>query len=154
MNLNEHARHLGGLLANLQSLELLIRVYLSKQPGARSIGPVGTDIFSHPVGTIVPESDMTSYDSLTQLITKFNLSMEQQGKPIIDTSLIALRDALAHGRISADLADENLRLVKYDKPINGNVRVSFNAQMTEHWFSSNKVRVLEAMALVHAEMQP
>ena len=155
MTLDEHARHLGGLFANLQSLEFLLRVFLSRLPGARPMGvPHGTDIYSFPVGSELPDNDMTSYDSLTQLLAKFNREMKLRGAPEIDDGLIDLRDALAHGRVSAAVGDENLRLLKFDKPIDGKVRITFNEVMTEEWFTGQKARVLAAIKQVYQQIEP
>ena len=131
MTIDEHTKYLGKLLANLQSLEFLLRAFLNRLPGARPIGlPYGTDIYSSPVGSELPENDITSYDSLSELLTKVNEEMKRRGAPGIDKKLVDLRDALADGRVSAALPDENMRLLKFDKPQNGKVRVVFNEVMT------------------------
>jgi hypothetical protein len=132
MTLDDHARGLGGLLGNFHSLEFVLRVFLNRLPGARPMGvPPGTDIYLSPVGTELPENDMTSYDSLGQLFAKFNAEMVKRGKAQLDMRLVELRDALAHGRVSAAMPDDTLRLIKFDKPRNGRVRVTFNELMTE-----------------------
>ncbi|HMK52750.1 MAG TPA: hypothetical protein VK551_09625 [Thermodesulfobacteriota bacterium] len=116
--------------------------------------PHGTDIYSFPVGSELPDNDMTSYDSLTQLLAKFNREMKLRGAPEIDDGLIDLRDALAHGRVSAAVGDENLRLLKFDKPIDGKVRITFNEVMTEEWFTGQKARVLAAIKQVYQQIEP
>lgn len=155
MNLDEHALHLGGLLGNFQSLEFLLRATLSKLPGARPrVIPVGQDIYLSPVGAQLPESDMTSYDSLGQLITKFNATAATQGKASIDETLVVIRDALAHGRVSAAATDQPLRLLKFDRPQNGTVRVTFNEALSEDWFVTQKRRVYEAIDVVRTHAEP
>lgn len=152
MDLNEHATHLGGLLANLQSLEYALRVFLQGQVDARPLGiPHGTDIHTYPVGTELPESELTSYDSLDKLITKFNLKMKERGLPLIDATIVALRDALAHGRITSLVAPEQLRLIKFGRPKNSKVRVDFNEAMSDDWFSEQKKRTDEALQYVAKE---
>src|SRR4051812_48307320 len=124
MTLKEHAHHLGGLVANLQSLEFLLRAFLSKLPSARPMGlPHGTDLYSFPVGATVPENDLTSFDSLGQLIDKYNEEAKRSGNALLDGSLVELRDALAHGRVSAKPPSDDLRLLKFSKPISGCVTV-------------------------------
>lgn len=146
MGLDEHARHLGGLIGNLQSLEFLLRIALSKLPGARGRGVLsGQDFYLSPVDSFLPENDLTSYDSLGELISKFNKEMDKQGKLKIDESLVAIRDALAHGRVSASAPDETLRLLKFDKPQDGRVRVVFNEELSEAWFMRHKNRVRDAI---------
>ena len=130
MTLDEHARHLGGLLGNFQSLEFILRAFLQTLPNARPIGvPHGTDLYSFPVGADLPENELTSYDSLGQLIDKFNAEMKKRGLAIIDKSLIDVRDALAHGRVSASSVTDTLRLLKFSKPADGRVRVTFNRNL-------------------------
>ena len=48
MTLDEHARHLGGLLGNLQSLEFALRVFLDNLPEAENRGLKG--VYEAPVG--------------------------------------------------------------------------------------------------------
>jgi hypothetical protein len=154
MKLEEHAQQLGGLVANFQSLEFAVRVFLTRQPGARAIGfPDGTDIYVSPVGTVLPESDLTSYDSLGDLVAKFNTVAAAGGTKQIDADLVNLRDALAHGRVSAPLADEHLRLLKFERPKDGAVKVSFNEVMTMDWFKNAKARVIEAIDTVRVSLE-
>jgi hypothetical protein len=89
-------------MGNLLSLEFLLRVFLQSLPTARPIGiPYGTDLYSYPVGTEVPESELTSYDTLGKLIDKYNRQVKARGYEEIDRTLIEIRDALAHGRVSS-----------------------------------------------------
>ena len=149
MTLDEHARQLGGLVGNFQSLEFVLRAFLQELPTARPIGiPRGTDIYSFPVGTELPENEMTSYESLDQLIYRFNSEMKKRGLPEIDRTLVEVRDALAHGRVSAASMNDNLRLLKFDRPVNGRVRVTFNEQLNESWFITQRKRVYEAIQSV------
>jgi len=155
MTLDEHARHLGRLLSNLQSLEFLLRAFLSQLPGARPFGlPDGTDIYSFPVGARVPENDLTSYDSLTQLLEKFNSAMRAHGKAEIGGSLIELRDALAHGRVSAAEENENWRLLKFSKAKGGSVQITFSEVMTEAWFNGQNMELVDAVRYVHSQLEP
>jgi hypothetical protein len=154
MTLEEHATHLGGLISNFQSLEFLLRAFLQKSPSASPLGiPHGVDIYSSPVGTDLPENELTNYDSLGQLIDKYNGKVEKLGLAPIDKTLVEIRDALAHGRVSAALADDTLRLVKFSKPANGRVRITFNAVLSSDWFTAQKKRVFEAMQSVHRNVR-
>lgn len=155
MTLDDHARGLGGLLANFHSLEFVLRIFLNRLPGARPMGVLyGTDIYLSPVGTELPENDITSYDSLGQLFAKFNAEMVKRGKAQLDLTLVDLRDALAHGRVSAAVPDDTLRLIKFDKPQDGKVRVTFNELTTEQWFTAQKARVIAALKLAHGQVEP
>ncbi len=149
MNPDQHAVHLGGLVGNFQSLEFALRAFLQGLPTARPIGiPQGTDIYSFLVGTELPENELTSYDSLGELIKKFNAEMERRDLSKIDPALVDVRDALAHGRVSARTPNDNLRLLKFDKAKNGKVRVVFNQKLTEEWFLRQKTRIYEAIQFV------
>lgn len=140
-------------MANLQSLEFILRAFLQSLPSARPLGiPYATDIYASPVGTKLPESEMTSYEALGALIRRFNTEMEKRSLSTIDPSLVHLRDALAHGRVSSSSPDGSLRLLKFSSPDNGYVRVVFNEQMTEAWFRQQIKRVHEAVLTVHAVM--
>lgn len=154
--LEEYAFNLGKLVCNLQSLEHLLRLYLAKRAGARpSVVAYGVDIYELPVGTELDVSDLTSYDTLGELIEQFNADMVRQGKREIDVDLIGLRDALAHGRVSAGAKGTTLRLVKFDRPDRkGKVRVVFRELMTTGWLSAQTRRVYEAMQQVSGEIPP
>ena len=115
----------------------------------RPIGvPPGTDIYSFPVGAELPENELTSYDSLGLLITKYNTEMEKRGLPKIDSTLLEIRDAVAHGRISGSSKQGPLRLLKFSKPQNGRVRVTFNEELTEAWFKTQTKRIFAALETV------
>lgn len=153
MTLDEHCNLLGKLVGHFQSLEFILRGFLQKLPSARPIGiPYGTDIYSFSVGTELPESEITSYDSLSTLIGKFNSEMKKQGLSTIDATIEEVRNALAHGRVSSSTPDDNMRLLKFDKPKNGHVRVVFNQQMDEAWFNAQIKCVQQAILAVYAVM--
>jgi hypothetical protein len=66
---------------------------------------------------------------------------------------VALRDALAHGRVSSAAENEQMRLVKFSRPLPPTfkeVEVTYNAVMTTEWFSEQRRLVFDAMKLVLA----
>lgn len=148
LNNQQHALHLGGLIGNLQSLEIFIRLTLAQHAGPAAKDTYGDDFRNAPVGTLVPVSDLSSYASLRELINAFNSSFSPTHP--LDLSLVALRDALAHGRVFAGPSEEEFRLVKFGRPMNGatEVAVEYSAVMTEAWFIDNKAKVRAAMATV------
>jgi hypothetical protein len=149
-DVERHALDIGRLIVNLHSLEFLLRVFLSKQPDARPWHlSDGREIYSSPVGSTLPVNDLTSYDSLMVLIQKFNKIVEADGKEVLDLTLVDLRDALAHGRVSKGTADQHLRLLKFDRPMNNQVRVSFNQVMSPEWFKEQRARVIDAVRHVY-----
>jgi hypothetical protein len=102
-----------------------------------------------PLERNLPENELTNYNSLRQLIDKYNGTVGKLGLPPIDETLAEIRDALAHGRVSAALADDTLRLLKFSKPANGRVRITFSALLSSDWFTAQKKRVFEAMQSVY-----
>ncbi len=155
MALDEHANNLGGLLGNFQSLEFVLRNYLQTLPTAPPFGvEYGVDIYSFPVGAELPLNEFTSFDSLGQLINRFNHEMNQQGLQELDTTIVEIRDALAHGRVSASCPKDHLRLLKFSKPRNGKVTVTFNTEMSDDWFKEQKKRVYEALQYVYEKIKP
>lgn len=150
-NISSHVISLGKLMCNFQSLEFMLRGFLHRLPNAPALGlPSGTDIYTKPVGTQLPVNDITSYESLGQLISRYNRETVKLacGK-VIDITLVNLRDALAHGRTSMEASGDIIRLLKFDKPQHGKVRIAFNEEMNRSWFERNNKRVYDAMMEVH-----
>ncbi|MER0216099.1 MAG: hypothetical protein DU481_07890 [Nitrosomonas sp.] len=149
MTPDDHVKLLGKLIANFQSFELMLRFFLQRLPTARPIGiPCGIDIYSFQVGEDLPENELTSYDSLGELIKKYNKEVSKHDLEQIDETLVYVRDALAHGRISANDINDTLRLLKFSRPKEGRVTVLFNEEMTETWFENQRQRVFIATKLV------
>lgn len=155
MDKQEHACHLGGLIGNLQSLEIAIRLALAQRPGSVAKDTYGDDFRNAPVGTRIPLSDLSSYASLGKLIKSFNNVFAPT--PPLDSALVDLRDALAHGRVFAGPSEneEEFRIVKFAKPDKGatEVTVIYSAVMNEAWFEENKARVRAALKTVMAVLQ-
>ncbi|WP_090439176.1 hypothetical protein [Duganella sp. CF458] len=150
MTNDNHALNLGKLIVNLHSLELTLRLFLHSRPNARPTGlAYGVNIYAQPVGTALSESDITSYASLRKLINDVNVELTRRGiADQVDPDLNELRDALAHGRVSANIDEDTMRLIKFTRPVNGSVEVSFNTLMSDEWFSEQRRRVYEAMQIV------
>jgi hypothetical protein len=151
MTIDEHSKHLGGLLADFHSLEFCLRIFLHHLPHARPLGvPYGTDIYSLPVGTDLPENDLTSYETLGVLIERYNREVLAHGAgEQVDQTLVSVRDALAHGRVSTKDENQPMRLLKFDRPRQGRVRIAFNEEMNEAWFKKQKKRVVDEINRVH-----
>lgn len=148
-----YTQQLGSLVGNFHSLELVLRLYLQQLASARPIGlPHGTNIYEFPVGTQLPLSEMTSYDSLGVLIDRFNREMIELSRQKLDVKLVEIRDALAHGRVSASSRHGHLRLLKFDKPRGGNVRVAFNQELSAAWLEEQTGRVYTAIQAVAAQI--
>jgi hypothetical protein len=151
MTVDEHCKQLGGLLGNLQSLECCLRIFLHHLPDARPLGvPFGTDIYTLPVGSDLPENELTSYESLGELIARYNREvLAHRAREQIDPALVIVRDALAHGRVSTNEENQPMRLLKFDRPRAGRVRITFNEEMTMDWFKKQKQKVLLGLKRVH-----
>lgn len=156
MALDTHVQGLGKLLGNFHSLEFTLRLYLYKLPSAPSSGVLyGTDIYSFPVGTELNECAITNYDSLGDLIDKYNKEMKARGVAALDQEIVEIRNALAHGRVSAKNMDKPLRLLKFSKPNkSGRVCITFNEELSEVWFTTQIERVANAIQSVRQQLAP
>jgi hypothetical protein len=130
-DLYRHAANLGMVMVNLQSLEFVLRMFLLEVEGNQS----GINYHQLSVGDQIIENAFSNWDTLGELVAKYN----DRIKPVdcslcIDDSVIELRDALAHGRVSAPETSLPLRLLKFTKPRDGQVEVSFADLMDETWF--------------------
>lgn len=154
MGLHEHAYELGSLLANFHSLEFILRGFLYNIYGGELGVPFGEDIYTVTIGHSLPENAFTNYDSLRELIAKYNSVAREHSQPQIDPTLVEIRDALAHGRVSAAETSDDLRLLKFSKPRRGFVEVTFNAPLSHDWFLEQRRRVREALLTVIAVTGP
>jgi hypothetical protein len=151
MTIDDHAKKLGCLFCNFQSLELCLRAFLHNLPSTTPSGvEYGTCMYSLPVGSELNESPFTNYDTLATLIEKYNAEVGSGSFAPIDRTLVEVRDALAHGRVSAPMVCGTLRLIKFTKPKDGRVKIAFSAAMTESWFTHQIERVSQAIKEVNS----
>jgi hypothetical protein len=133
-------RLMGTLIVNLQSLEFALRGFLynceigwANKSGADFLGNIEE-------GQQLEENAFTNYDTLAKLIEKYNSSIRSRDPSLeVDSNIVRIRDALAHGRIASDSPDpsEPNKLVKYDRPKDGYVRVTDCCTLTKEWFDQN-----------------
>jgi hypothetical protein len=144
LNLEEYATRLGRLAGNLQSLEFVLRAYLYAQQSPPHIPfPAGRSLESFAVGDMVEENALTDYSTLGSLIERYNsLVRATHAHLCVDSSIVDIRDALAHGRISAADPSPQPLLLKFDRPANGFARVSFVQTLTAAWFQEQTVRIM------------
>lgn len=127
----DYACQLGRVIANLHALEFVLRAFLYESVGPQDPG-IRFDLLSQ--GDEVPENPLTNYDSLGTVIGKVNQRLEQLGRAErIDSSLVDVRDAFAHGRMVAALREGPVKLVKFGKPLAGRVRVTASVDLTPAW---------------------
>lgn len=132
----DHATQLGKLIGNFQSLETVLRVFLDKMSASTSPRlPQGKTYFGLRAGEEVPVNAFTNFDTLGQLVEKYNAVVRAKDSSLlVDAGVVAVRDLLAHGRIAADSPDETrLTVIKFDRPLNATVRVTDSAMMTNQW---------------------
>ena len=138
-----HSRALGKLIANLLSLEFIIRAFLFESDRLRTGEvPQGGSLAGLQVGASVPEDPMTSYKSLGPLVEMYNAHVVAVDSALrVDAGLKDLRDALAHGRVFGVSPLGPLHLVKFGRPSCGRVRVTHAFVMTGEWFRGQIKRV-------------
>jgi hypothetical protein len=149
--LDKHGLNLGKLVGNFQSLEFALRAFLINDEIAQK-GPLSksaTDMHEMNEGDIVPENAFTNYDTLAKLIEKYNGNPKILSAGLtIDETLVDIRDAIAHGRVSAATPSSSLKLLKFNKPKNNQVKVTFSVLMTREWFAEQLRRVYDAVLKV------
>jgi len=140
-----HACNIGKLMGNLHSFECLLRIFLTKHNKQTEDG------FDAKIGTFVAITHLTSYDSLKELILKFNAIVKDKFPELeLLSGVVHIRDAIAHGRFFTSHPSKPMQLFKYSKPQKGdrNVEVKFAVIMTPEWFVTELSAVLQEMAKV------
>lgn len=147
---------LGRLVQNLLRLEVCIRAFLARDQGGATSGNWVFADFDAQVGASVPLSAYTDYDTLGQLIDRYNTIACANGTKQLPPGIVELRDALAHGRLVRFERGEGpserlpLSLVKYSKPLKGaqTVTVTYRQELTEAWFSAQRDLQTDALGIV------
>lgn len=155
MDVSEHARNIGGLICNLQSIEFEIRCLLAwaHYPEASGI-PAGYKLADLREGSEFQAGAFTDYDSLGKLVGKFNSLAKEKRIRQLDTALVTLRDALAHGRCAADPGDPHFRLIKFSRADrNGRVTVTYNQVLEPQWYDRQRRLLSDAMWVLDGARQ-
>ena len=147
---DSHVSNLGKLVVNLQALEFALRAFLVNEEIARGASfSQSKDLYQMNEGEVVPENAFTSYDHLGDLINKYNNNAKVVSAGLaIEHNLVRIRDAIAHGRVSSDTPSGCLRLLKFGKPKNKKVKVTFSVMMTKEWFGEQIKKVYSAVLTV------
>ncbi|MBB5519471.1 hypothetical protein [Amphiplicatus metriothermophilus] len=111
----EHPKQLGKLVGNLHAIESMARIYLAKQQSATRL-----DIKNIKKGDEVEITPFSDKNSLKKALEDYNNKCEKAGIcccKVKVKEIVALRDALAHGRVFgiAPLQNTPLRLIKFEK---------------------------------------
>ena len=68
----DHFERLGRLVANMQSLELALRVFLHNDEIVKGLPPPSIIYSEMKAGDVVKNDAFTNWDTLKQLISKYN----------------------------------------------------------------------------------
>ncbi len=137
MKQDQHPLNLGKLLVNFQSLEFALRAFLLKiEEMSGSQFTKFKDLHKLSEGDEVPKNAFTNYDSLKQLIKKYNDNPKIRAAGLcIDKKLVDIRDAIAHGRVSALVPSPPFKLLIFRKPNNNRTKVKFSILLTQEWYN-------------------
>lgn len=140
MTFEEHAYNLGSVVANLQSFEFGLRLFLCVAHNE----PIKIPSRGQITG---PETYLTNYDSLSELIKKYNdIASSKFPHLTLDSSVVEIRDALAHGRTLSPASDPPVRIFKFDRPRNGIVNVVYDQMMDRQWRDQSLKVILEQIS--------
>jgi hypothetical protein len=144
MDHDDHAKGVGKIVSNLESLEFLIRIYLSSANNHKIEFPT-------PDTKELPETYITNYMSLDDLTEEYNESLtpaEQIHR--VDIEVVKIRDALAHGRIFSNTESFPITLYKFSKPKDGKAAVEFAETLTTDWLKQKNEMIRTQMNKVIA----
>ena len=123
------------LISYFHTLEFILRAVLKNSEN----GKLNINYASLKRGQILPEDSMTNYDSLGDLIRKYNKLVPENLR--IAKEIVEIRDALAHGRVFSDSQSLPMRLFKFSKPMDGMVTVTFAVTLNRKWFKETTHQV-------------
>jgi len=134
MDSNAHHLKLGTLVANLHSLETLLRVFLAEHN--KECEPV-VNFDSLAVGHCVRVNSLTNYDTLGKLVDKYNEAVKSKcSEDALGSTVVHLRDMIAHGRVLGRSPSLPYTLYKFGHPADDRVLVVASETMDECWFKA------------------
>ena len=139
--LDFHVIGLGKLLANLISLETILRSFLENRfREANGITGQTYNLDKLSEGDSVPIDPFTDYRQLIDLIKDYNSTVVSEDPSlVVDESVVEIRHAIAHGRALSDIEALPLTLYKFGSPDkkSGTVKVTHCVRLTEEWFNNS-----------------
>jgi hypothetical protein len=125
---DQHNVQIGRLVGNLGSLEFALRLFLAEAAGQEVALPKSGE-------ATVRLSYVTNWDSLGDLVRKYDQSLSaDEGKAFrVDDEAVALRDAIAHGRVLSATPDPPLTLYRFGKPKDNMVPVEWCTVLDAAW---------------------
>ena len=141
--LEDYARRVGLFWVQFNSLELLLRLYLSKAAGDPEGG------LGYAEGDSCAVTHLTNYDGFPKLAAKFNAHVGKTDA-LGFARIERVRDALAHGRAVGAAPRLPLTMTKFSKPFGSppRVRVEFKQELSVEFLDEIARDVSRAVALV------
>ena len=138
---------IGKIIGNLHSLELLLRLFLSKTNGESLQNP-------QFVNETLPVTHLTNYSSLRVLINEYNsILIDTERCFVVDLSVVTIRDAIAHGRLTSLNKEFPLTLWKFSKPLKSNkntVNVELMEVISTVWLDNKRQLILDQINIIDA----
>jgi hypothetical protein len=140
--LDDYALKLGSFWINFNSLELMLRLYLTKKNSEPEIG------LELEAGDSCPATHLTNYDTFEVLARKYNAIVDANHRLDVST-IVKLRDAIAHGRVTTK-TEVPMTVVKYSKPnkTTGAVTVEFKEILSAELLDQCKSDMFQMVHLV------
>lgn len=148
---NRYLLALGKVIANLHSLEPMLRIFLAHvDTGRYSRTGTSLELDRVTIGDYVPEDYFTNFDSLGGLIGRYNSLASSKLPPElrVDETIVDMRDALAHGRVLGSEPCPPMRLYKFAKPDGGQVKLTHVIDLTEKELDTMRGKVLDGIQRV------
>lgn len=131
-----HALNLGKLVGNLLTIEMAARMFIAKHEAKLNVN-FAKQLPTIKADDLVENDAFTNPDDLWQTLSKYNKRAPSEYKVSTD-EIVALRDALAHGRAFGFGSKRHLRLIKFSrKKIGGKIKVELVKDMDDEWFAAN-----------------
>lgn len=126
---------IGKVIRNIHALEFALRLFLYEiQKNDSNLHNQSFDMHSLSVGDCIPETALTSYDTLGQLIKKFNAELRNRRfLDQVDSGVVGLRDAIAHGRVFSLQPEGPFSILKFSRPVNRQVVVEVAVEINQAW---------------------
>jgi hypothetical protein len=149
-NLDDIKIGIGSVIMNLLALEFAMRAVLHEIESSEHDQDL-SNLGSLRKGSVAPLTPLTDYASLGEIIKRFNkLVKGKLPNSTIDSSVIELRDTLAHGRTFMLNPEGPFRILKFDRPVfeSSKVPVASSDEISREWLKAQCNRVLGEIAKV------
>jgi hypothetical protein len=143
MDYNDHCQRVGYIHMNVAALETSLRFFLLKANNENFTAPKSGE-------TETPLTHMTNFASLSWLITEYNAKLNGEERPsfALDESSVRVRDALAHGRLTAPAKEFPLTLWKFGRVKSGRVPIEYNQVLAIEWLDETWKKIHRQKELV------